>query len=150
MAEQELGVSFVYSFENAPWFFIKPTSDELKLYDQHMHTAMYGFMQLLRKHPKLSPDAIVAPQLGGITAGELAMLRLRMEGNWRKNYENETKKQQQQPKQPKNKKRRIQPSVKLKQIYSTDPQIKNSPEHCEPPLQTSVPELPAVPCLEPF
>ena len=69
-------VVFCYSFQNAPWFFVAPKEEEVKYFDKHFPTAMRNFFKTVRKNPNISPDTIIAPQLGGMSVGELSLLWL--------------------------------------------------------------------------
>jgi hypothetical protein len=67
-----------YNLANAPWFVMKPTPDELEMFDKQLSkTVLDDFFALLRNNPELPHTAVVLPQLGGITAGEMALVYLR-------------------------------------------------------------------------
>jgi len=67
-----------YNLNNPPWFLAIPTNEETKQFEASLSKAVLNdFFAILRKHPNLSHHAVVAPKLGGITAGEMALVYLR-------------------------------------------------------------------------
>jgi hypothetical protein len=68
----------VYDIETVLWGFKKPSVQELAEFDRGFSKqTMILFFKLLRANPELSHNAVVAPELGGITAGEMALMHIR-------------------------------------------------------------------------
>ncbi len=68
----------IYDIETVLWGFKKPTPQELAEFDRGFSKqTMILFFKLLRANPELSHNAVVAPELGGITAGEMALMHIR-------------------------------------------------------------------------
>jgi len=113
---------FVYAFHRSPWFFMTPSQKDRMYFDTHIVSLMRELFDIVRKHPNLSPDAIVAPQCGGMTAGELALLRLRLWGVRRRSTDTKRKKglldKKSDTKKPKKQMRNA--SVKLQKLFSLE------------------------------
>jgi len=65
-----------YSLEHTPWLFTprKGHAVEDTVYEKLFPLATRRLLHLVRQHSTLHPDAIVAPEIGMMTAGELALL----------------------------------------------------------------------------
>lgn len=87
---------FQYNFANAPLFFTQPRDFDKIQFDVKFHQAMYSTAQYLRKHPDTSPDAVAAPDLYGMTFGEMAILHLLARHTQRKLRTMKRKKEQNQ------------------------------------------------------
>ncbi len=71
-------MSVSYNLENAPWCFITPTPDQICSLNRHFSKkVMSDIFAKLRENPTLSHHAVILPELGGITAGEMALMYLR-------------------------------------------------------------------------
>jgi len=67
-----------YDLNNAPWCFQKPTPEQMENFDSHFSKAvLFQFFAMLRTCDNLSHHAVIVPELGGITAGEMAIMHLR-------------------------------------------------------------------------
>ena len=67
-----------YNLDNPPWFLSVPTTEETKLFHASLSKAVLNdFFAQLRNNPNLPHYAVIAPKLGGITAGEMALVYLR-------------------------------------------------------------------------
>lgn len=82
-----------YRIDNAPWCFAKPTAAEVSAFSAQFSKAVLNdFFAKLRAFPNLSHHAIVTPEVGGITAGEMALMHLRRDMATRRNRKQQRKK----------------------------------------------------------
>ncbi len=67
-----------YNLDHPPWFLSVPTEEETKLFNKSLSKAVLNdFFAQLRKNPTIPHSGVIAPNLGGITAGEMALVYLR-------------------------------------------------------------------------
>ena len=67
-----------YNLNHPPWFLTVPTKEETMQFNTCLSKAVLNdFFAQLRSDPTLPHYAVIAPQLGGITAGEMALVYLR-------------------------------------------------------------------------
>jgi hypothetical protein len=65
---------FTYTFEHTPWFLQKPQKAEVRAFDASFIHHIRLFFKRIRANPNINPNTVVAPELAGLTAGDLALL----------------------------------------------------------------------------